>query len=127
MNEPRSVVLQLPWPPSINSYWKRTRFGSVYVSREGKEFVGRAVQLISNLGESPLVGRIGFDAKFYPPNRQRRDLDNCLKVLIDAIQESKLIGNDYQIKKLSAEMFDPIQNGGAIVELFEIPEPFTLF
>ena len=83
-----------------------------------------------DLSAEPLdrvVGRISLDAKFYPPNRQRRDLDNCLKVMIDAIQASGIILNDFQIKKLSAEMFEPIPNGGAIVELCEIPEPFTLF
>ena len=127
MNEPRAVILQLPWPPSINSYWKRSKFGSVYVSSEGKAYGVAVVALIRRLQEAALVGRISLDAKFYPPNRQRRDLDNCLKVMIDAIQASGIISNDFQIKKLSAEMFEPIPNGGAIVELCEIPDPFTLF
>ena len=126
-DEPRAVMLQLPWPPSINSYWKRSKFGSVYVSSEGKAYGVAVVALIRRLQEAALVGRISLDAKFYPPNRQRRDLDNCLKVMIDAIQASGIISNDFQIKKLSAEMFEPIPNGGAIVELSEIPEPFTLF
>lgn len=127
MNDQRSVMLQLPWPVSINAYWKRSKFGSVYVSSEGKAYGVAVVALIRRLQESPLVGRIALDAKFYPPNRQRRDLDNCLKVMIDAIQASGIISNDYQIKKLSAEMFEPIPNGAAVVELSEIPETFTLF
>lgn len=127
MNEPRAVILQLPWPPSINSYWKRSKFGSVYVSSEGKAYGVAVVALIRRLQEAALVGRISLDAKFYPPNRQRRDLDNCLKVMIDAIQASGIISNDFQIKKLSAEMFEPIPNGGAIVELCETPELFRLF
>lgn len=127
MNEPRAVMLQLPWPTSINAYWKTTSFGSVYVSAEGKAYKETVSAHVRRLCEAALVGRISLDAKFYPPNRQRRDLDNCLKVMIDAIQASGIISNDFQIKKLSAEMFEPIPNGGAIVELCEIPEPFTLF
>ena len=52
MNEPRSVMLQLPWPPSINSYWKRTKFGSVYVSKDGGKPTAWPSSLIRRLQEA---------------------------------------------------------------------------
>ena len=132
MNEPRAVMLQLPWPTSVNAYWKTTSFGSVYVSAEGKAYKETVSAHVRRLCEAALVGRIFFDAKFYPPDRRGRDLDNCFKVLIDAIADSGIIANDKQIKKINAEMMDGeniarVKGGAAVVELSEIPEPFTIF
>lgn len=131
-DEPRSVLLQLPWPTSVNAYWGTSRFGGIYVKAEGKAYKDAVTAHVRRLREPSLVGRIFFDAKFYPPDRRGRDLDNCFKVLIDAIADSGVIANDKHIKKINAEMMDGenvarVPGGCAIVELTEMPEPFTLF
>lgn len=125
--EPRAVVLQLPWPVSINAYWGTSRFGGVYVKAAGKEYIRRASEQVRRLGEPPLVGRIFFDAKFYPPDRRERDLDNSFKVLIDAVAKSGIIANDKHIKKIHAEMMEPLKLGAVVVELSEIPQLRYLF
>ena len=125
-DEPRSVLLQLPWPTSINAYWKTTRFGSVYVSSEGKAYKATVEAHVRSLRETALVGRICFDARFYPPDRRGRDLDNCFKVLIDAIADSGIIDNDKNIKEIHAVMMPEVfPNGQAIVELSELPDVFA--
>ena len=78
------------------------------------------------LRETALVGRICFDARFYPPDRRGRDLDNCFKVLIDAIADSGIIDNDKNIKEIHAVMMPEVfPNGQAIVELSELPDVFA--
>lgn len=125
-DQPRSVLLQLPWPVSVNAYWKTTRFGSVYVSAAGKAYKAAVTAHVRRLREPSLVGRIFFAAWFYPPDRRGRDLDNCFKVLIDAIADSGVIANDKHIKKIHAEMMPEVMAGGmAIVELTELPEVFA--
>lgn len=37
----------------------------------------------------------------YPPDKRKRDIDNILKCLLDALQDSQLIENDNLINKLS--------------------------
>lgn len=44
------------------------------------------------------------------------DLDNCLKVTLDALQ-GIAYDNDAQIKKLIAEYGNPVINGGVIIKV----------
>lgn len=95
------VTLTLPWPPSVNHYWRKTR-SHVYVSPEGVAFRQQTYLLALN-------DRNRFDSKerlivsidAYPPDKRRRDLDNILKCLLDSLQFAAVYDDDSQIDKLS--------------------------
>lgn len=53
----------------------------------------------------PLTATVNIKAKFYRGNKQRVDIDNLLKMLLDLLQTAKIIYNDDQVRKISAELY----------------------
>ena len=77
----------LPWPASVNALY-RSVGGRVRVSAAARVWKAQAAALLSCLrcvGVSwPLTGRLGIVIEAWPPNRRARDLDNLIKVTLDA-------------------------------------------
>lgn len=90
------MILNLPMPPSANVYWRHTRTGRVYVSDEAIQY--RAAMSVACHGLQPLPGPVALRVEAYMPSI-RRDLDNTLKVLCDALQ-GWLYDNDNQIQHI---------------------------
>ena len=108
------INLTLPWPPSINHYWRHAR-GRHFISAEGKKFRARVVAHCLERGIKPLDGDLEIDIYLVPPDRRRRDLDNSLKVLLDALQHGGCYKDDCQIKSLRADMQPPLAPGHCVV------------
>jgi crossover junction endodeoxyribonuclease RusA len=110
--------LEIPWPPSINHYWRRNPNGrGNFISGEGKAYLAHVVLLLKMMKLKPIEGPISIKIELNPPNKLRRDLDNCLKVLIDAIAKGGAMGDDFQIKHIEASMLEVVKDGRAVVEL----------
>jgi crossover junction endodeoxyribonuclease RusA len=97
------LILELPWPPSINHYWRHTKNGH-YISNEGQEY--RQLVLFRCLKYRDLftkADRFSIHIDAFPPDKRKRDLDNILKSLLDALQHGGLYPDDSQIDRLSIE------------------------
>ena len=98
-------------PPSVNSYWRSAfRGGRIihYVSKEGKAFKN-ALSLIARANKFKLLkGDVILKYKLYCKKQGRKDLDNTLKAVQDAL-EGIAYENDKQIKRIEAEK---ISNAG---------------
>jgi Holliday junction resolvase RusA-like endonuclease len=104
----KGVTLTLPYPPSANLYWRKTRNGGLYVSPEAKSYK-KVVWLIGmKAGARPLTGDVTLGLRVYRPQKSG-DLSNRIKVLEDA-----LIGvafeDDKQVAELHAARFDDAAN-----------------
>lgn len=100
MGTGREIVLRLPYPPSVNGYWIRTRFGMA-VGARGKKYRGDAAAAWRTQGGPVLsAGRLSVSIEIYPPNQQRRDLDNICKALLDALTACGLWRDDELIDDL---------------------------
>ena len=91
----------LPFPPSINSYYTKTRNG-VYLSKRGRSFQASGILLIrEQLGDHPQIDfPIHLSIILYPPTKIARDLDNYIKPIQDCIQNSGLLYNDCLVNQL---------------------------
>lgn len=94
--------LVLPYPPSANRYWR------VYRGRAVKSPEARAYQLETAKrlkGMVPVSGvQVAVRIDVYRPAK-RGDLDNSLKVVLDAIQGFAYL-NDKQVRVIIATQHD---------------------
>ena len=96
------ITLTLPWPPSVNHYWRSVQ-GRVLISREGRAYRETVAEAALVRRVKALTGRLELHIQAVPPDRRRRDLDNVLKSLLDALQHAGCYEDDSQIDRLSIE------------------------
>jgi crossover junction endodeoxyribonuclease RusA len=89
----------LPWPPSVNGYWRNFR-GRQIISKRGREFREAAVSLLSSLDEKTIDYPVSVSIHYYPPTKRAFDLDNFSKGILDAMQHSGLLEDDSLVHEL---------------------------
>jgi crossover junction endodeoxyribonuclease RusA len=112
------IELELPYPPSVNHYYRHVGRRTL-ISREGRRYRDRVASILATAGVRPTDGRVELRIEVYPPDRRRRDLDNLQKALWDAIQHGGAYHDDSQVKKVTAEMLEPVAGGRVIVRIQE--------
>ena len=108
---------KLPWPPSVNHYYRHV--GSrVLISKEGRAYRER-IRAIAVVRHWPcFADRIEVLIDAYPPDKRKRDLDNLLKPLLDALQHARLYVNDCLIDRLSIRRGKPAKPGYVHVAVY---------
>lgn len=103
------MVIELPWPPSVNHYWRRCG-NRYFVSAEGKSFRDQVYLLASEFrGHFKENEHLEILIEAYPPDRRRRDLDNILKSLLDSLQYAEVYEDDSQIDFLAIRRNDSLE------------------
>lgn len=120
------IELTLPWPPSVNGYWRSPSRGPLagrtLLSEEGRRYRVDAIASIleSGVPRGTLKGkRIAVTIGAHPPDRRRRDLDNLLKGLLDALHHADVIGDDSDIDSLHIERGEVRPGGEVFVTVSE--------
>ena len=115
-------MLNLPYPPSINHYWRRVGPRTL-ISREGRTFRRNVCALLGGGGprKPPADGRIALAMDAFPPDRRRRDLDNIQKATLDALEHAGVYLDDSQIDLLFTQRRHPIRGGKLEVRMDEFP------
>lgn len=116
-----SLTMTLPYPPSLNTYYRMVN-GRILISAPGRLY-RKTVQStmwgsrsLKEIVEScPLDGDISMGILSYPPDNRKRDLDNVLKSLLDALQHAGIYKDDNQIAKLSIERKESRKNDGFVL------------
>jgi Holliday junction resolvase RusA-like endonuclease len=92
--------------------------GRVLISAEGRAYrdavarVARAQAIVSASGE------LAVDVALVPGDRRKRDIDNPLKALLDALTHAGAWEDDSQIRRLVVSRHDPVPGAAAaIVEI----------
>ncbi len=115
------LVLELPYPPSVNHYY-RSVGPRTLISREGRAYREQVCAILVAAGTETLTGPLALQVEVYPPDRRSRDLDNTLKALLDALEKGGAYRNDSQIVRLVAEKREPVEGGRTIVRIAEVEE-----
>ena len=112
------IVLSLPFPPSMNTYWRTFR-GMTVLSKQGREFKAAVADYVveykvPKLGDSKL--RVSM--VLFPRDKRKIDIDNRIKAVLDALQDAGVFNDDFQVDELSIVRGKTIK-GGAIRVLIE--------
>lgn len=114
------IELYLPFPPSTNNYYVKTRQG-VFISQKGKRFREQAADSIrEQLGSDfePITENILMEAIWFPPDNRRRDYDNFIgKAFHDAMTHGGLWVDDSQIVQSFIYKGEITPHGGIYLRL----------
>lgn len=123
------IRLILPYPVSANRYWRAVRLGdkrmAMVPTKEAKAYKQEVGWLAKKGGiGGPVRYNVALAFRLVPANGICMDLDNALKVTIDALKDVAYF-DDKQVRKITAERCEP--DGHArlevVIEQYEPPAP----
>lgn len=127
-----TLRFELPWPPSVNTYWRHIVLGGkfkkaraqVLISEQGREYRVRVAEAVrqQQVPKGAVKGRLAVHAVAYPPDARTRDLDNCWKGLLDALYHAGVIEDDGHIDDLHIVRAAKQPGGVMRLEVREIGE-----
>lgn len=116
-------MILLPYPVSANRYWRTFR-GRQVVSAEAKAYKQEAGWVWAAARKKLLVGTaVHVEIELCPKltkqqgaSKTRMDLDNCIKVTLDALNKVAF-ADDSQVVSIRARVGAPIDGGGLKVDV----------
>lgn len=111
-----SLKLELPYPPTINSYYQylghRRFVGSI-----GKVYKAKVADIVRQTNAYMGSGRIEMTIILCPPDKRVRDIDNPVKPLLDALVQAKCFEDDSLIDSLLILRGNIVKSGKALVTI----------
>jgi Holliday junction resolvase RusA-like endonuclease len=109
----RYITIKTPVPPSLNNAYFTSGNRRV-LSSEGATFKSKVIDLAIKEAERygfkiPKGARLGFEMQVHFANRRPRDLDNCVKLPLDALATA-LEFNDSIVDELIVRRGHPIKD-----------------
>jgi crossover junction endodeoxyribonuclease RusA len=102
------ITLTMPWPPSVNKYW-RTFQGRMIISAEGRSYrKAVADQVLIQRGAKHYTGKLRVQIEAFRPDNRRRDLDNLLKAVLDGCTHAGVWEDDSNIVDLRIYWADTV-------------------
>ena len=96
--------LHLPFPPTDNSYYVKTKQGQ-FISMKGKKFradvEAEVEEQMANLGVIPFEHQLNVTVVVHMPDKRIRDIANYMKALMDALTKAGVWEDDSQIDQLA--------------------------
>ncbi len=95
------IELTLPYPPSTNSIWERTRKG-MRKSDAYCDWLRVAGYMINVQTPDKLLGPYKLSIQAMRPDRRKRDIDNIIKPISDLLQSTGVIEDDCYCEMVTA-------------------------
>ena len=84
-------TLTLPWPPSGNTAVRHAQ-GGHYLTKAVRDYREAVAAICRDY--APIQGRYRLHVHLSPPDRRRRDADNAIKSILDAIVNGGYVHDD---------------------------------
>ena len=109
-----TITLRLSYPPSANRLWRNIR-GRTIKSAEYRHWLALVYGeiLVARCGR--ISGAYRLEVRATAPDRRRRDIDNLLKPISDALVTSGVVADDCAAISVYAEWAPDIVTGGQII------------
>lgn len=115
------IRLRLPWPPSVNRYWRHPTVGKLagrhLISEEGRTYRADVTAAVyAQLRCQPkLDGRLAVHIDVHAPDKRARDLDNLPKGIQDSLGHAGVWLDDSQIDDLRVVRRETVRGGLVVV------------
>ena len=113
------IILNLPLPPSINSYWGFSGHRR-FINKAGMAFKEAVADYVAEY-RVPKLGkaRLEIHVTLYPKDKRIQDIDNRLKSLFDSLSNNGagVFDDDSQIDVLLVQRGEVKKGGGCLVYL----------
>lgn len=94
-----------------NTLWRHAK-GRTYINPKATAYYNViAWELLSQKARLGLTERLTVSLKLYPPDNRKRDMDNLIKLLHDALTKGGLWLDDSQVRKLTVEWMPKVKDG----------------
>ena len=114
------IILNLPWPPTVNSYYKTARSGHKYLDKSVRAYREQVEEAIhEQVPGLTLDEPLFLDVHLHPPDARKRDLDNYMKGLLDALTIARLWEDDSLIDQLHIYRGNKATGGAVVIEISE--------
>ena len=110
--------IELPYPPSVNHYWRNFNGRSI-ISAEGRKYKATTHAILTAAGVKPFTGRVAVTVWAWMPDRRRRDVANLEKCLGDSLIKFAYI-DDCQIDDVRLVRAGIVKGGTVLVDVQEI-------
>jgi len=110
------ITVTLPFPPSVNTYYRHLPNGRTLLSRKGRLFKAFASEL-PEFQPFAAEDRLRVHLQLYPPTRRSFDIDNYGKSVLDLLQSAGVFPNDNQVDELYVERREVVSGGKSIVTI----------
>lgn len=113
------IRLVLPYPPSMNTYWRRVGNKTV-LSKKGREYKALVGRMCNLEHLEPVPGPLALTILAFPPDNRARDLDNIQKAILDSLT-GWAWQDDSQVDCLGVERHQTHPEGAVLVDLKPVP------
>lgn len=116
-----SATFRLPWPPSVNRYWRHVG-GKTLLSKTGREYKARAVAMLERqkrVGFTTFQDSVGVALVFHAPDSRKRDLDNYFKALFDCVTDSGVWKDDSIVGEIHAYRGGKVRGGEVFMTIWK--------
>lgn len=107
--------LYTEFPPSVNNYYVKTQRG-LFISQKGRKFRDQLIKDAHDQlsGMEPIDCKVRIDIVAWVPDNRKRDLDNLVKPIQDAISHAHIWGDDSQVDQLVVYRGEKVAPNGAL-------------
>ena len=101
------MILVLPWPPTVNTYYRMVN-NRMIISSAGRLYRSVvAAEVMTHRNRETYLCELAMTVSLYPPDKRKRDADNVIKALWDAMTKAGVYLDDSQIKDYRVRMLKP--------------------
>lgn len=110
-------MLELPFPPSLNVYWRNFR-GRMVLSQKGRDYKQAIAEYVSE-NNIPKYGeqKLKITMILQPRDKRKIDIDNRIKCVLDSLQDAGVFDDDFHVDELHVMRGEQVKGGKLLLTI----------